>query len=247
MGMKFSKGILVLVALVLVMAGLVFSADSRVRVIVAKANIRLKPDIQSVVITNVPLGAVLEVIRKEADWYYVKLPPDEKGIVITGFLQQSAAEIIEEMPQIKEPAALTKAELARMPLSEKEKYFMDTDPYYPLWRQKLDEARKEQGGARKWMWIGGGAMLVGYVGVPLLAVSTLSESSTGESQNKAVTVGVIAGTVGGALLTYGLIRYLVKGKKVARVMEEGMIKGYILGLNIDPLRKRYSVTFALAF
>jgi Mor family transcriptional regulator len=53
--------------------------------------------------------------------------------------------------------------------------------------------------------------------------------------------------MGGALLTYGLIRYLVKGKKVGRVMEEGMIKGYILGLNIDPLRKRYSMTLALAF
>jgi hypothetical protein len=210
-------------------------------------------------VTGVPLGAVLDVVKKEGDWYYVKLPPDEKGIVVTGFLHQSTVEVIEdteekkmaqdlrEKPATKEPETLTKAEIAKLSLSEKERYFMETDPYYPSWRQKLDRAKKEQGGAKKWMWIGGGTMLVGYAVVPLLAVSSLNERSTGESQDKMVTIGVVAGTVGGVLLTYGLISYVIKGKKVGNIMEEGMIKGYILGLNIDPQRKQYALTFAMAF
>jgi len=259
MEMKFLKAILVLVVFLFGTASLAFSADFKVRVTASKANIRLKPDTQSAIVASIPLGAVLDVIKKDGDWYYVKLPPDEKGIVITGFLHQSAVEVIEtveekkipeelkEKPAIKEAETLTKTEIAKLSLSEKERYFMETDPYYPSWRQKLDRAKKEQGGAKKWMWIGGGAMLVGYAVVPLLAVSTLSERSTGESQDKIVTAGVIAGTIGGGLLTYGLIRYFVKGKKVGNIMEEGMIKGYILGLNIDPKKKQYAITIALAF
>jgi len=34
---------------------------------------------------------------------------------------------------------------------------------------------------------------------------------------------------------------------VGNIMEEGMIKGYILGLNIDPKKKQYAITIALAF
>lgn len=257
--MRLLKTIVVLAVFLFGAASSAFSDDLKVRVTASKANIRLKPDTQSVIVAGVPLGAVLDVIRKEGDWYYVKLPPDEKGIVVTGFLHQSTVEIIEdieqkkmtqdlrEKPAIKEPETLTKAAIAKLSLSEKERYFMETDPYYPSWRQKLDQARKEQGGAKKWMWIGGGAMLVGYAAVPLLAVSSLNERSTGESQDKIVTAGVIAGTVGGALLTYGLIRYYIKGRKASSIMEEGMIKGYILGLNIDPQKKQYALTFALAF
>ena len=257
--MRFLKVSLILGILLFVTAGIAFSADLKVRVTASKANIRLKPDTQSTIVTGVPLGAVLDVIKKERDWYYVKLPPDEKGIVVTGFLHESTVEVIEdveekkvaeglkEKPAVKEPEILTKTEIAKLSLSEKERYFMETDPYYPSWRQKLDQAKKEQGGAKKWMWIGGGTMLVGYAVVPLLAVSSLNERSTGESQDKMVTIGVIARTVGGVLLTYGLISYVIKGKKVGNIMEEGMIKGYILGLNIDPQRKQYALTFALAF
>ena len=257
--MRFLGGILFLALFVSALTSLVFSEVLKVRVVASQANIRLKPDLQSAVISKVPLGGILDVVKKEGEWYHIKLPADEKGIVVTGYIHQSTVEVVDaieekkitedliEKPAIKEPEPLTKAEIAKLPLSEKERYFMETDPYYPSWRQKLDQARKEQGGAKKWMWIGGGAMAVGYAIMPLLAAASLSEASTGESQQKMVTIGILTGSAGVLTMGYGWYIYLTKGRQVARIMEEGMIKGYILGLNINPKERQYAITFVLAF
>jgi len=274
--MKALKVFFFLVIFVLFSASLIFSADSKVRVTTHQANVRLRPDIQSEVLAKIPLGAMLDIVKRQGEWYFVKLPPDEKGILVTGYIHKSVVEPLEIEEEIKQPEKIvpeptpklqeekiaeevskkplisnlgpyTKSEIKGRPLSEKEKYFMATDSYYSSWREKLDQAKRSQSGAKKWMWIGGGTMLVGYAVVPLLAVSSLNERSTGESQDKMVTIGVIAGTVGGVLLTYGLISYVIKGKKVGNIMEEGMIKGYILGMKIDPRNKEYGITLAYRF
>ena len=253
--MRFKSVILALAIFLFGTAGPVFSLDSKVRVTASKANIRLRPDTQSAVVMSVPLGAVLDVIKKEGDWYFVKLPPDEKSIVVTGYLHQITVEVVEEANPPAEPVQEQKPkevapvvqEKPVQSVSAKEKHFLETDPYYQTWRNNLEQARKERGGTKKWFWIGGGAMLVGYVAAPLLAVSSLSETSTGESQNSLATAGLFLGMAGTAVMTYGLISYLTKSRKISRIMEDGAIKGYILGLNINPQNKQYGIIIAYRF
>lgn len=75
-----------------------YAADTKVRVISKKAEIKLEPSLQSEVITAVPLGAVLSVTKKEGEWYVVELP-NEKGFKVTGYIHQNAVNLIEETNQ----------------------------------------------------------------------------------------------------------------------------------------------------
>jgi len=81
----------------LLLIGLVLAAAAgetlQVRVKVTSANVRLKPNIDSLIIGKTALGQVFEVLKKEGDWYLVELPPDEKGTVISGYLHSSVTEI----------------------------------------------------------------------------------------------------------------------------------------------------------
>ncbi len=73
------------------------------KVVAARANVRLKPDLNSPVIGQVGKGTVLESTAKIGDWYAVKLPPDEDGIVVSGYLHLSTVEITTDAGE--EPAA----------------------------------------------------------------------------------------------------------------------------------------------
>lgn len=274
MDMKSLKRISALVLFVLVTATFIFSDEINVRITVTKANIRLEPSTQSTIVSTVPLGAVLEVIKKEGNWYFVKLPPDEKGIVVTGYIHHSTVEIFEEIEkvekadeskieekneieeertteEIKEKAFVkkseleTQADLEMKPLSERERYLMKTEPYYPTWKRKLEQAEKEKKSATKWVWLGIGGMGVGYLVMPIAGAVAFT-GGAGEEGNKMVTIGMGIGILGTATMIYGLVQRSSKGGKIAKILEEGMIKGYI-GANINPGKKQYAVTFAIAF
>lgn len=255
--MKYLKVILFLVFFVVLVTIFAFSDVSKVRVTASKANIRLKPTTQSEIISYVPIGAVLDVIKKDGDWYFVKLPPDEKGIVVTGYIHQSIVEVLEEMekveeikieekkeePIIKKPEIKTKSEIQNMSLSERERYFMKTDSYYPTWRKKLELAEKEKKGTTKWIWIGGGVMAIGYVVGPILTAAILSGEPAG---NTLILISMGVGTLGTGTMIYGLVARHSKSGKIAKILEEGSIKGYI-GADINPLKKQYTLTFTLTF
>jgi len=48
---------------------------------------------------------MLDVVKKEGNWYLVGLPADEKGIIVTGYIHQSIVEAFEET---KQPVELKK-------------------------------------------------------------------------------------------------------------------------------------------
>ena len=102
----------------------------------SQANIRLKPTTQSEAISKVPIGAVLDVIKKEGEWYLVKLPPDEKGIVVTGYIHQSIVEVVEEIKEIpkeEKPEKAKPKEIGPPTIPErevKEEKPMPTKPQY---------------------------------------------------------------------------------------------------------------------
>lgn len=249
--------ILFLISFVMVLAAFVYSDVSKVRVTASKANIRLKPGTQSEIISYVPIGAVLDVIKKDGDWYLVKLPPDEMGIVVTGYIHQSIVEVLEEVkkveerkaaeekedPAIKKPEIRTRTEIQSMSLSERERYFMKTDSYYPAWRKKLELAEKEKKGAKKWIWIGAGGMAIGYIIGPILTAAILSGEPAG---NTLILISMGIGTLGTGTMIYGLITRHGKSGKIAKILEEGSIKGYI-GADINPLKRQYAIIFTVTF
>jgi len=67
-----------------------------VRVIVNTANIRLKPSLDSTIISKGRRGEIFKVIKKVQDWYQIGLPPTEKGISASGYIHRSVVEEISE-------------------------------------------------------------------------------------------------------------------------------------------------------
>jgi len=75
--MKAFKSVAALAVLILALGIAAFGANLKVRVVATQANIRLKPNLQSAIISKAPLGGVLDVVKKEGDWYQIQLPPNE--------------------------------------------------------------------------------------------------------------------------------------------------------------------------
>jgi len=66
-----------------------YSQETKVRIIKEGAILRLDSREESFPIKNLPLGAMLEVEATVGEWLKVKLPPDERGFVVTGYIHQS--------------------------------------------------------------------------------------------------------------------------------------------------------------
>lgn len=67
---------------------------------VARANVRLKPITDSLVIETLSAGAVLEVLADEGGWLRVELPPSAGGVRRIGFI---AARSVEKQERIAPP------------------------------------------------------------------------------------------------------------------------------------------------
>ncbi|MCX6559659.1 MAG: SH3 domain-containing protein [Candidatus Aminicenantes bacterium] len=60
----------------------------RLKVTAEIANIRQKPSISSLIVRQIPEGALLEASRKDGEWYLVALEPDETG-TNSGYVHES--------------------------------------------------------------------------------------------------------------------------------------------------------------
>lgn len=83
-----------------------YSQESKIKVKIIKdgAPLRLYPDSESLIIEMLPLGAIFEGEEIIGEWIKIKLPPDEEGIVIVGYIHQSIVEKhIEKVPSISPP------------------------------------------------------------------------------------------------------------------------------------------------
>ena len=237
--MRFLKAILALIVFVLLTATFIFSEDSKVRVTASKANIRLKPDTQSEVVTSVPLGALLDIIKKEGDWYFVKLPPDAKGIVITGYLHQSTAEVIEEIKETAEPEKKTETQQV-VPKPVEPKLELSTDASYLKWKEDYDKAEKNFKGWKKYAYIGQAGFGAGVLINLLTGVSAKENYLTGVIVGSSVALGGIG------LWLYAANRRSSAKERMELLMNEGRIKKYI-GASINPRAKYYAVSLAVAF
>jgi uncharacterized protein YgiM (DUF1202 family) len=66
-----------------------------IKVIVGSANVRLKPDFNSQVITTIPSGTLVEPTSKTGEWFQISVSPDEKGAVVTGYIHQSTVQEVQ--------------------------------------------------------------------------------------------------------------------------------------------------------
>jgi len=101
--------LIICIFILLIFPGLSNAEKVKVKVIAEKANIRLKPDLQSMVIETASLGAILESEEQVGEWFKVSLPPDEKGYIVTGYIHSSTCEIITEKP-VEEKAVILPSE-----------------------------------------------------------------------------------------------------------------------------------------
>jgi len=80
-------------------------AIGKLKVVTEMANVRLRPDIGSVIIHQVPQGTSLETTAKEGEWYLVRIQIEE-GQEATGYVHESTVIVIERPPTVvpkKEP------------------------------------------------------------------------------------------------------------------------------------------------
>ena len=75
--------------------------DINLRVVAEQANIRLEPDIASIIIRQLSRGTILESTGKEGEWYAVKLFPKE-GPPVSGYVHESLVVVIEPPPPVTE-------------------------------------------------------------------------------------------------------------------------------------------------
>lgn len=73
-----------------------FDPPRKVQVILESANIRSNPNFESEIVHQIERGLTLLAMGKVGEWYRVDLPPDEEGIIISGFIHQSYIREIRE-------------------------------------------------------------------------------------------------------------------------------------------------------
>jgi uncharacterized protein YgiM (DUF1202 family) len=67
----------------------VLDPPKKLQVILESANVRSEPNYESEIIHQMESGLNLLAVGKIGDWYRVDLPPDEDGLIISGFIHET--------------------------------------------------------------------------------------------------------------------------------------------------------------
>lgn len=79
----------------------------KLKVVSDQANIRLEPDISSIIIRQVIQGTILSATEKTGDWYAIRFTP-KQGTIVSGFVHESLVLVIDPIPEEKEPPKILK-------------------------------------------------------------------------------------------------------------------------------------------
>ena len=97
------------VALVLLLVAVIAVDAAVIKVKVATANVRAKPDLMAPVVSRVSQGALFEVQKKTGTWYEVSVV-DNAGNIVTGYIN---ADVVEEVGGGAPPAQTTQPRAAQ--------------------------------------------------------------------------------------------------------------------------------------
>lgn len=67
----------------------VLDPPKKLQVILESANVRSEPNFESEIIHQMESGLDLLAVGKIGEWYRVDLPPDEDGLIISGFIHET--------------------------------------------------------------------------------------------------------------------------------------------------------------
>jgi len=116
-----------------------------VKVVSQIAYVRLKTSIESMIISQVSLGAVFEASEKSGDWYKVALPPDEQGFVVEGYIHSTDVQLVvaEETTSVQVSPTVPQTEAKKPAVKEMEKVYRPSREsnvqsssvfrFFPLW------------------------------------------------------------------------------------------------------------------
>jgi opacity protein-like surface antigen len=90
---------------------------TKLKVVTEQSNIRLKPDIGSIIIKQVSQGTLLESTGKQGEWYRLQLASGE-GQRATGYVHESTVIVIGLPPQKKETKEIIKDRAIREKIEE---------------------------------------------------------------------------------------------------------------------------------
>jgi len=68
--------------------------EQRAEIMVPRARIRLKPDLNSDIIRVLDKGTILTIKGESGDWYNVTLPRDESGFIISGYIHKQLVKLV---------------------------------------------------------------------------------------------------------------------------------------------------------
>ena len=77
----------------------------KLKVVADQANIRLEPDISSIIIRQVPKGTILNATEKTGEWYAIQLTT-QQGTVVSGYVHDSLVNAIDPLPKEKKPPVI---------------------------------------------------------------------------------------------------------------------------------------------
>jgi len=66
--------------------------EGKIKIISQKAVLRLKPNDDSLIIKQLNYGEVFDIEERIGEWIKIKLPPNEEGFVVTGYIHQRFVE-----------------------------------------------------------------------------------------------------------------------------------------------------------
>jgi hypothetical protein len=193
-------------------------------VIIDNAELKLKPTTDSPVIKKLPLGSSFDAIENIGDYMKIKLPPNQEGIAISGYILLDFIEIEQGSTSSAKPPDKKYVEFPAP--SKVSTSTMD----YTDWKLKLEKAKDSRSAGI--VFLGGGLLL--------LAVTAIRGQDFGPTVK---TSSLLSST----LFSLSGIAFLISGsEKISELEEQGRRQGYLVSLNILPTYKQKTAGFPIS-
>jgi hypothetical protein len=240
------KRILILSLLILFFSAtaiLAQEAPYKLKVVAEQANIRLKPDIGSIIIKQVPQGTILNSSGKQGEWYQIIIETDEKERA-SGYVHESLVVVISPLPPKEKEKAQKLKEVTSKDEPTEIKVYPTISPPSPPSKHRFDLSLS--GGAG---FINGGDLNTGTQGLADFYRDALSLEGSGEVRSVRLSY-VFGGELSFSLfsdISVGLGADFLQGEKKSQVdfrMNDTTTQSFITQPKIQALPLRLFLTFS---
>ena len=180
---------------------------NKIRVIQEGAVLRLHPDANSFIIKQLQMGSTLEYEILIKGWFRVKLPANEDGIPITGYVHSSFVEL--EESSLKETVA------------QKTKPGLSNDDNYFLWKRELTSAHSKSSSGVPLLVVGT------VIFSPSVYFMVRGPGEGGYYYTWAKILMISGVCIGATCMIFGISNILRGASLVRELEDEGIKRGYM--------------------